>query len=53
MIMGNPAVPARLGGRHAASLRIIPPLEPGTAWIEISAAGPSVQARVTLPLSPR
>jgi hypothetical protein len=35
------------------SLRIVPPLEPGTAWIEISAAGPSAQARVTLPLSPR
>jgi hypothetical protein len=28
-----------------------PPLEPGTAWIEISAAGSSAQARVTLPLS--
>jgi hypothetical protein len=33
-------------------LRIVPPLEPGTAWIEISAVGPSAQARVILPLSP-
>jgi hypothetical protein len=32
-------------------LEIVPPLEHGTAWIEISAAGPSAQARVTLPLS--
>jgi hypothetical protein len=32
-------------------LEIVPPLERGTAWIEISAAGPSAQARVTLPLS--
>jgi hypothetical protein len=32
-------------------LRIIPPLDHGTAWIEISAAGRSAQARATLPLS--
>jgi hypothetical protein len=32
-------------------LEIVPPLERGTAWIEISAAGPSAQAQVTLPLS--
>jgi hypothetical protein len=32
-------------------LEIVPPLDYGTAWIEISAAGPSAQARVTLPLS--
>lgn len=31
-------------------LRIIPPLDPGTAWIEISAAGRSAQVRATLPL---
>ena len=32
-------------------LRIIPPLDRGTAWIEISAAGRSAQIRATLPLS--
>jgi hypothetical protein len=32
-------------------LRIIPPLDRGTAWIEISATGRSAQVRVTLPLS--
>jgi len=32
-------------------LRIIPPLDRGTAWIEISAAGRSAQVRATLPLS--
>jgi hypothetical protein len=32
-------------------LEIVPPLERGTAWIEISATGLSAQARVTLPLS--
>ena len=31
-------------------LRIIPPLDRGTAWIEISAAGRSAQVRATLPL---
>lgn len=34
-------------------LRIIPPLDRGTAWIEISAAGRSAQVRATLPLSPQ
>jgi len=34
-------------------LRIIPPLNRGTAWIEISAAGRSAQVRATLPLSPQ
>jgi len=33
-------------------LWIIPPLDRDTAWIEVSVAGPSAQARVTLPLSP-
>jgi hypothetical protein len=32
-------------------LRIIPSLDRGTAWIEISATGQSAQARATLPLS--
>ena len=32
-------------------LKIIPPLDHGTAWIEISAAGRSAQVRATLPLS--
>ena len=35
------------------SLRIIPPLDPGTAWIEIFATGRSAQARATLTLSPQ
>ena len=32
-------------------LRIIPPLDRGTAWIEISATGRKAQVRATLPLS--
>jgi len=32
-------------------LRIVPPLDRGTAWIEISAAGRSARVRATLPLS--
>ena len=32
-------------------LKIVPPLDRGTAWIEISAAGRSAQVRATLPLS--
>jgi hypothetical protein len=32
-------------------LRVIPPLDQHTAWIEISAAGRSAQVRATLPLS--
>jgi hypothetical protein len=31
-------------------LRIIPPLDQRTAWIEISAAGRSAQVRATVPL---
>jgi hypothetical protein len=34
-----------------AWLRIVPPLDRGTAWIEISAAGQSAQVQATLPLS--
>jgi hypothetical protein len=34
-------------------LKIIPPLDHGTAWIEISAAGRSAQVRATLPLNSR
>ena len=34
-------------------LKIIPPLDQRTAWIEISAAGRSAQVRATLPLSSR
>jgi hypothetical protein len=37
----------------AVWVEIIPALDRGTAWIEISAAGPSAQARITLPLSSR
>jgi hypothetical protein len=40
-------------GMVTLSLRIIPPLDPGTAWIEISATGRSAQARATLTLSPQ
>jgi hypothetical protein len=36
-----------------AWLKIIPPLDRGTAWIEISLAGRSAQVRATLPLSPQ
>jgi hypothetical protein len=32
-------------------LKIVPPLDRGTAWVEISAAGRSAQVRATLPLS--
>ena len=32
-------------------LRIVPPLERGTAWIELSASGRSAEVRVRLPLS--
>ena len=31
-------------------LEVVPPLSPATAWIEVLAAGQSVQARATLPL---
>ena len=44
----NPRTDTRM---IAAWLRIIPPLNRGTAWIEISAAGRSAQVRATLPLS--
>ena len=37
----------------AAWLRIVPPLNRGAAWIEISAASQSAQVRATLPLSPQ
>jgi hypothetical protein len=33
------------------SMRIVPPLDRGTTWIEIAAAGPSAQVRATLQLS--
>jgi hypothetical protein len=36
-----------------AWLRIVPPLDRGTIWIEISAVGRSAQVRATLPLSSR
>jgi hypothetical protein len=31
-------------------LEVVPPLSPAIAWIEVLAAGQSVQARATLPL---
>jgi hypothetical protein len=36
-----------------AWLQIIPPLDRGTAWIELAAAGRTAQVRATLPLSPQ
>ena len=33
------------------SMRIVPPLDRGTAWINIAAAGRSAEVRATLPLS--
>jgi hypothetical protein len=44
----NPWIDTRM---VTAWLRIIPPLDRGTAWIEISAAGRAAQVRATLPLS--
>jgi hypothetical protein len=32
-------------------LRVIPELEPGTAWIDVAATGQSAEAQVRLPLS--
>jgi hypothetical protein len=44
----NPWIDTRM---VTAWLRIIPPLDRGTTWIEISAAGRAAQVRATLPLS--
>jgi len=38
-------------GVTMVSMRIIPPLDRGTAWIDIAAAGRSAEVRATLPLS--
>jgi hypothetical protein len=38
-------------GVTMVSMRIVPPLDRGTTWIEIAAAGPSAQVRATLQLS--
>jgi hypothetical protein len=38
-------------GVTIVSMRIVPPLDRGTTWIEIAAAGPSAQVRATLQLS--
>ena len=38
-------------GVTMVSMRLIPPLDHGTTWIQIAAAGPSAQVRATLPLS--
>ena len=38
-------------GVAVLSMRIVPPLDRGTTWIELSAAGRSAQVRATLPLS--
>jgi len=39
-----------IGGEVALRLRVVPPLSRATTWIEVLAAGPSAQARTTLPL---
>jgi sigma-70-like protein len=39
-----------MNGEVALRLEVIPPLTRATAWIEVSAAGRSAQARATLPL---
>ncbi len=47
---------ARPAGRHQAGpdypvrLRLVPPLDPGTAWIDVVAAGRSAEVRAGLPL---
>ena len=38
-------------GVTLVSIRIVPPLDRGTAWIDIAAAGRSAEVRATLPLS--
>jgi hypothetical protein len=38
-------------GVTMVSMRIVPPLGRGTAWIDIAAAGRSAEVRATLPLS--
>ena len=40
----------QVGDIVVLSMRIIPPLDRGTTWIEIAAAGWSAEVRVTLPL---
>jgi hypothetical protein len=38
-------------GAVVLSVRIVPPLDRGTTWLEIAAAGRSAQVRATLPIS--
>jgi hypothetical protein len=38
-------------GVTIVSMRIVPPMDRGTAWINIAAAGRSAEVRATLPLS--
>jgi hypothetical protein len=45
------ASPSENAGVVIVSMRILPPLDRGTAWIEIYAAGRSAEARAILPLS--
>jgi hypothetical protein len=47
----NGVSPWENAGVVVLSMMIVPPLDPGTTWIEISAAGQSAEARATLPLS--
>jgi len=48
----RPASVSEWGNAIRTCLEIIPPLDRGTAWIEVLISGRSAQARVTLPLSP-
>ena len=43
--------PWQNAGLTMVSMRIVPPLDRGTAWIDIAAAGRSAEVRATLPLS--
>jgi hypothetical protein len=47
----RPASVTEWGNAIRMCLEIIPPLDRGTAWIEVLVAGRSARARVTLPLS--
>jgi hypothetical protein len=44
-------VPAAGHRRFHAVAEVVPPLHHGTQWIDVVAAGPSVEVRARLPLS--
>jgi len=43
--------PSANGGEGLLWLELVPPLDRGTAWIDVIATGRSAQARIRLPLS--